>query len=74
MGISASLIFIAIGAILTFAVTTTVSGIDLQVVGWVLMIVGALGLLISALFWGSWGGFGGAGDGSSSGSASASCV
>ena len=59
MGISASLIFIAIGAILTFAVTTTVSGIDLQVVGWVLMIVGALGLLISALFWGSWGGFGG---------------
>ena len=58
MGITGSLILIAIGAILTFAVTATVSGIDLQVVGWILMIVGALGLLISAIFWGSWGGFG----------------
>ena len=53
MGITGSLILIAIGAILTFAVTTTVNGIDLHVVGWVLMIVGAFGLLISALFW-SW--------------------
>ena len=58
MGITGSLILIAIGAILTFAVTATVSGIDLQVVGWILMIVGALGLVISASFWGSWGGFG----------------
>jgi hypothetical protein len=58
MGITGSLFLIALGAILTFAVTTTVSGIDLQTVGWVLMIVGALGLVLSALFWGSWGGFG----------------
>jgi hypothetical protein len=58
MGITGSLVLIAIGAILTFAVTATVSGIDLQVVGWILMIVGALGLILSAIFWGSWGGFG----------------
>jgi hypothetical protein len=58
MGISASLVLIALGAILTFAVTTTVNGIDLHVVGWVLMIVGALGLVTSMIFWGSWGGFG----------------
>lgn len=61
MGITGSLILIAVGAILTFAVTATVSGLDLQVVGWILMIVGALGLVVSFLFWSSWGGFGGRG-------------
>ena len=44
MGISVSLILIAVGAILTWAVTTTVSGIDINVVGVILMIVGAAGL------------------------------
>ena len=44
MGISVSLILIAVGAILTWAVTATVSGIDINVVGVILMIVGAAGL------------------------------
>ena len=47
MRIGASLFLIALGAILTFAVTTTVSGVSLSVVGVILMIVGALGLVLS---------------------------
>ena len=59
MGISLSLVFIAVGAILKWAVTATTSGVDLGTVGVVLMIVGAAGLLLSLFFWSSWGGFGG---------------
>ena len=59
MGISTSLVLIAAGAILTWAVTATVSGIDLGAVGVVLMVVGAVGLVLSLIFWSSWGGFGG---------------
>jgi hypothetical protein len=58
MGISVSLIFIAAGAILKWAVTATTAGVDLATVGVVLMVVGAVGLLLSLLFWSSWGGFG----------------
>ncbi len=58
MGISTSLILVAVGAILKWAVTATVSGVDLQTVGVVLMIVGAVGLVLSLIFWSSWGGFG----------------
>jgi heme/copper-type cytochrome/quinol oxidase subunit 2 len=49
-----SLFLIAAGAILRYAVTTTVSGIDLQVVGLVLMIVGIVGLVLSLLWLGLW--------------------
>jgi hypothetical protein len=59
MGIGVSLILIAVGAILTWAVTAETSGIDLQVVGVILMVVGLAGALISLVFWSSWGGFGG---------------
>jgi hypothetical protein len=58
MGISTSLLFIAAGAILKWAVTATVSGVDLATVGVVLMVVGAVGLVLSLVFWSSWGGFG----------------
>jgi hypothetical protein len=57
MGISASIVLIALGAILAFAVTTTVSGIEIQTVGWILMVVGVIGLITSLIFWSSWGGF-----------------
>jgi Domain of unknown function (DUF6458) len=60
MGISLSLFFVAIGAILTWAVSVEVSGVDIQVVGVILMVVGIVGLLLSLVFWSSWGGFGGA--------------
>jgi|SoiMetStandDraft_2_1073263.scaffolds.fasta_scaffold1554008_2 Domain of unknown function (DUF6458) len=46
MTIGASLFLIAAGAILKFAVTATVAGIDLQVVGVILMIVGGVGLVL----------------------------
>ena len=59
MGVSLSLVFIAVGAILKWAVTATTSGVNLGTVGVVLMVVGAVGLLLSLIFWSSWGGFGG---------------
>lgn len=60
MGISLSLFFLAVGAILAWAVSAETSGIDINVVGVILMIVGAIGLVFSVIFWSSWGGFGGA--------------
>ena len=58
MGIGVSLLLVAAGAILKFAVTATTSGVNLNTVGVVLMVVGAIGLLLSLIFWSSWGGFG----------------
>jgi Domain of unknown function (DUF6458) len=59
VGISLSIFLIAIGAILAWAVSAEVSGIDLQVAGIILVIVGAIGFVASLIFWSSWGGFGG---------------
>jgi Domain of unknown function (DUF6458) len=59
MGIGVSLILIAVGAILTWAVTDNVSNVDLSTIGVILMVVGLAGGLISLMFWSSWGGFGG---------------
>ena len=50
MSIGASLFLIAIGAILKFAVTASVSGIELATVGTILMIVGIIGLAVSLLY------------------------
>jgi len=54
MGIGVSLLLIAIGAILTWAVSADVSGVDINTVGVILMVVGAAGALISLVFWSSW--------------------
>lgn len=54
MTFGTSLVLIAAGAILRYAVTATVSGIDLHVVGLVLMIVGIVGLVLSLLWFGVW--------------------
>jgi Domain of unknown function (DUF6458) len=58
MGIGVSIFLIAVGAVLAFAVEAEVSGLDIQVVGWILLGVGAIGILLSILFWSSWGGWG----------------
>jgi Domain of unknown function (DUF6458) len=58
MGIGASLFLIVVGAILAFAVTAEVRGIDIATVGWILMIAGAVGFLFSLVFWSTWGGAG----------------
>jgi hypothetical protein len=47
MGIGASIFLLAVGAILTFAVSWTVQGVDLEVVGIILMIAGGLGLAVT---------------------------
>ena len=47
MGIGTSIFLIAVGAILRYAVTATVQGVELQTVGLILMIVGIIGLVIS---------------------------
>ena len=57
MGIGVSLILIAVGAILAFAVTAEVSGLEVQTIGWILLVVGIVGALLSIMFWSSWGGF-----------------
>lgn len=47
MTIAASLILFAIGAILKFAVTATVSGVNLGIIGIILMVIGAVGFVIA---------------------------
>ncbi|HEU5085158.1 MAG TPA: DUF6458 family protein [Acidimicrobiales bacterium] len=56
MGIGVSLFLLALGAILTFAVEAEVEGLELETVGVILMVVGALGMLLSMMFWSTWGG------------------
>lgn len=59
MGTAASLLLIAVGAVMAWAVTTTASGFSIHTVGIILMVVGVVGLVLSIFFWSSWGGFGG---------------
>ena len=47
MAIGTSLFLLAVGAILKFAVEITLAGIDLQVVGVILMVIGGFGLILS---------------------------
>jgi hypothetical protein len=65
MGIGTSIVVFAVGAILRFAVAITTTGFNVHTIGVILMIVGAVGFVISLVFWGSWGGFGGGGGGGS---------
>ena len=56
MGLGVSIFLIAIGAILAFAVSADVSGVDINTIGWILLIVGIAGAVLSMIFWSSWGG------------------
>lgn len=58
MGISVGIFLFAVGAILRYAVNTSVDGIDLQMIGVILMIVGIVGSIVSALFWSSFAPYG----------------
>ena len=53
MGIGGSIFLLAVGAILAFAVDANISGIDINVVGWILMAAGLIGLIITLYFWNS---------------------
>ena len=74
MGISLSILMIAVGAVLAWAVTAEVSGIDVQVAGVILLVVGVIGLFASLIFWSSWGGFGNREGGGGSSSAHTTVV
>ena len=56
MGLGVSIFLIAVGLILALAVHTHVSGVDVHTVGWILAIVGMVGLALSMIFWSSWAG------------------
>jgi len=60
MGITLSLLLAAAGAILLWAVNVTASGINIDAVGAILLVVGIIGFVLSMFFWSTWGGFGGA--------------
>jgi uncharacterized protein DUF6458 len=60
MGIGVSLFLIALGAVLAFAVHVTTSGFNVNTIGYILLVVGIVGALLSMIFWSSWGGVGGA--------------
>ena len=56
MGLPVSLILIAVGAVLAFAVHQhSGASVDVHVVGWVLMAVGLVGLLLALAWWDRWG-------------------
>ena len=56
MGFGVGLILTAVGAILAWAVTATTSGFNVHTVGYILLVVGIVGMLISLVFWSSWAG------------------
>ncbi|GAA2652127.1 DUF6458 family protein [Paractinoplanes durhamensis] len=51
MGIGGSIFLLAVGAILAFAVNADISGLDINVIGWILMAAGLIGLVITLWFW-----------------------
>ena len=51
MGIGGSILLIALGAILAFAVNVELGWLDLSIVGWVLMLAGVIGLIMTGWFW-----------------------
>ena len=59
MGIGVSIFLIAAGLILALAVHANTNGaVDVDTIGWILVVVGAVGLLLSLIFWssvGTWG-------------------
>jgi hypothetical protein len=54
MGIGTGIFLIAVGAILRYGVSDSLSGVDLPVIGLILMIVGVIGLAISLLYATMW--------------------
>lgn len=56
MGIGVSLFMLAVGAILAFAVevNTNDSGVNLDTIGVILMVIGGIGLLLTMFVWDSW--------------------
>jgi uncharacterized protein DUF6458 len=58
MGLGVGIFLVAIGAVLAFAVKVNPTGgaVDIHTIGWILLAVGALGIVLSMVFWSSWAG------------------
>jgi hypothetical protein len=56
MGLGVSLILIAAGAIMAWAVHVDTTGFNIHTVGYILLVVGIVGALLSLIFWSSWAG------------------
>jgi Domain of unknown function (DUF6458) len=56
MGLGIGILLSAVGAVLAFAVSATTSGVNIHAVGWILLIVGIFGIILSMIFWSSWAG------------------
>ena len=56
MGLGVSLIFIAVGAVMAWAVHVSTTGFNIHTVGYILLVVGIIGGLLSMIFWSSWAG------------------
>jgi hypothetical protein len=52
MGIGASVFLLALGAILAFAVDYNLNGVDINVIGWILMAAGVVGLFMTTVIFG----------------------
>jgi hypothetical protein len=58
VGVATSIVLFAVGAILRFATTVQTTNFNIHTIGVILMVVGAVGFVVSLLFWSSWGGWG----------------
>jgi hypothetical protein len=56
MGIGVGLFLVAVREVLAGAVHTDTIGVDLNTIGYILLAVGAFGILVSMVFWSSWAG------------------
>jgi hypothetical protein len=56
MGFGVSLILAAVGAVLAFAVHHHTNGFNINTIGYILLVVGIVGGLLSLIFWSSWAG------------------
>ena len=56
MGFGVGLILTAVGAILAWAVTESPNGVNVHAVGYILLVIGIAGMLVSLVFWSSWAG------------------
>jgi len=56
MGLGVGLILVAVGAVMAWAVHVSTSGFNIHTVGYILLVVGIIGCLLSLIFWSSWAG------------------
>ena len=56
MGLGVGLILVAVGAILAWAVNVHTNAFNVNTIGYILLVVGIVGCLLSMIFWSSWAG------------------